>query len=408
MAHPNFGISEELLGIPHVRITSVSQTETEVHIDIEFTNGYSICPHCQCECDIIHEKKDKKTIRDLQILGRKCFLHFIHRRFRCPNCNKTFIERLDWVDPYEKFTKRFSKRLSKYGLVIDLRSLSKIEGVGYSSVERIIKKSNYLFLFPNKEDFPINAGIDEFSQKKGRGKFCTIITNNDLHKPFDILPSRDPAEIDKYFNSIPPEVREKVESYTMDMWGNFRTLVKEYFPNAKIIVDRFHVMKSLNKCIDKTRRRLQKLIAKDRSEKLKNLRWIILKNNEDLTEDEKNKLTFAFECSKGIKDMYEFKENVREIFEEKIPQEEAREKLRILINKAKEEITDRSIKSFIKTYNTHEEYILNYFDKRQSNGLVEGINNRIKLIKRIGFGMPNFYNFAGRILRTFLCNYSQI
>jgi transposase len=69
-----------------------------------------------------------------------------------------------------------------------------------------------------------------------------------------------------------------------------------------------------------------------------------------------------------------------------------------LIDKAKQEITDKLIKSLIKTYNTNEEYILNYFNQRQSNGLVEGINNKIKVIKRVAFGMPNFVNFAGRIL----------
>ena len=78
-------------------------------------------------------------------------------------------------------------------------------------------------------------------------------------------------------------------------------VIDKYFPNSKIIIDRFHVTKCLTKCIDKTRRRLQKLISKERSEKLKNLRWIILKNNEDLIKEEKEKLEFAFECSKGIK-----------------------------------------------------------------------------------------------------------
>ena len=78
-----------------------------------------------------------------------------------------------------------------------------------------------------------------------------------------------------------------------------------------------------------------------------------------------------------------------------------------LVDKAKE-INDKSIKSFIKTYNTFEEYILNYFLKRKSNGLVEGIINKIKVIKRMAYGMPNFVNFSGRILRAFECNYSRI
>lgn len=407
MTTTNSKILDQILAIPDTKIIKVEQNETEIHFYLEFINESTTCPNCGAECDIVHEKKETKTIRDMQVVGKKCFLHFIHRRFKCNKCNKTFMERLNWIEPYERLTKRYAKWLSNYGLKIDVKNLSKTEDVGYSTVERIVKKNNYAYLFPDKKGFPVNAGIDEFSQRKGRGNFCVLITNNDAKRPYDILPSRDELELKHYFDSIPKGVRNNVNSFTMDMWKIFIKLVEKYFPNANIVVDRFHVMKCLNKCIDKSRRRLQKLIAKDRSEKLKNLRWIILKNNEDLTQEEKESLKFAFECSRGIKEMYELKENIRAVFEKKISKEKARKKMDMLMKRAKE-INDKSIKSFIKTYNMFEEYILNYFDERKSNGLVEGINNKIKVIKRIAYGMSNFTNFAGRILGNFGCNYSPI
>jgi len=391
---------EQILNISNIKIIKFEQTETEIHIYIEFTNGSASCPNCGAKSLIIHQHTDEKIIRDLAIVGKKCFLHFIHRRFRCDKCNKTFMEKLNWVDPYEKNTQRYSDWLSSYGLKVDLKNLSKLETIGYSTVERIVKKYNHKYLFPDKKDFPINAGIDEFAQRKGRGNFCVLITNNDEKKPFDIISSRDEKELENYFKLIPQEIREKNLTFTVDMWRLYHKLIKKYFPNTEIIVDRFHVAKCLNKCIDKTRRRLQKLISKERSEKLKDLRWIILKNNKDLTTQEKEKLKFAFECSNGIKEMYELKENTRAIFEEKIDKEDARIKLRKLLDQAKN-IKDKSIKSFIKTYNSFEEHILNYFIQRKSNGLVEGINNKIKLIKRIAYGMPNFINFSSKILATF-------
>ena len=407
MKTTNFEILDQILAIPNTKITDVKQNETEIHIYLEFTNEATTCPNCGAECDMVHKKKDTKIIRDIQVLGKKCFLHFIHRRFKCSKCNKTFIERLKWIDPYERITQRYAKWLSDYGLKIDVKNLSNLEKIGYSTVERIIKNSTHTFLFPDKNDFPLHAGIDEFAQKKGRGNFCVLIANNDTNKPYDILPSRDEAEIGRYFSSIPQEVRENVKSFTVDMWKIFIKHIKKYFPNAEITVDRFHVTKCLHKCIDKTRRRLQKIIAKDRSEKLKGLRWIILKNKKDLTNEEKEKLQFAFECSKGIKEMYKLKENIRATFEKNISKEKARKELRKLITKAKG-INDKSITSFIKTYNTFEEYILNYFNHRKSNGFVEGMINKIKVIKRNAYGMPNFFNFSGRILMTFNCNYSQI
>ena len=407
MTISNFLVLEQILGIPNVKITNFKQNEKEIHLYLEFTNDYAVCNVCGEKCNTMHASKDEKVIRDIQILGKKCYLHFTHRRFYCSKCNKTFMERLSWLDSYGRITQRYADWLEKYGLITDVKNLSTVEQIGYSTVERIVKNKNHTYLFPNKENFPVNAGIDEFAQRKGRGNFCVLITNNDEHKPFDILPSRDEKDLEHYFDSIPKEARENVQSFTMDMWKVYITLIKKHFPNAIIIVDRFHVMKCLNKCIDKTRRRLQKLIAKDRSEKLKDLRWIILKNNKNLTPEEKEKLQFAFECSTGIKEMYELKEAIRAVFEKNISKERARKQLRTLVDKAKE-INDKSIKSFIKTYNTFEEYILNYFLKRKSNGLVEGIINKIKVIKRMAYGMPNFVNFSGRILRAFECNYSRI
>lgn len=407
MDNTNFTILEQILGIPNTKIIKITQTETEIRIYLECTNESAICPICKCECDLIHEQKEKKEVRDCAVFGKRCLMHITHRRFKCSNCNKTFMERLDWIDSYGRYTQRYAKWLADYGIELDIKNLSNIEGIGYSTVERIVKNHSHSYLFPDKNNFPVNAGIDEFAQKKGRGNFCVLIANNDTKKPFDILPSRDEEELGRYFCSIPQETRDNTKSFTLDMWKIFIKLVKKYFPNAKIIVDRFHVMKCLLKCIDKTRRRLQKIIAKDRSEKLKGLRWIVLKNKKDLTPEEKEKLHFAFECSKGIKEMYELKENIRAVFEKNTSKEKARKELRELVNKAKE-INDKSIKSFIKTYNTFEDYILNYFDKRQSNGLLEGINNKIKLIKRVAYGMPNFINFSARILWTFNCNYSPI
>ena len=100
------------------------------------------------------------------------------------------MERLDWIDQYGRYTQRYAKWLSDYGIELDVKNLSKLEDLGYSTVERIIKKNAHAFLFPDKNSFPINMGLDEFAQKKGRGNFCVLIANNDTNKPYDILPSR--------------------------------------------------------------------------------------------------------------------------------------------------------------------------------------------------------------------------
>ena len=399
-------IFEQILGFPNIKVKDIKINEKEITFEIECSNKYAGCPTCNKPCESIHEVSIKK-IRDRHLLDKRCWIILHHRRFKCNNCNNSFMERLSWLDSYGKYTTRYAEWISKLGKEIDVKNISQIEKVGYKTVERIVKNGNFELLFPDRNRFPIHAGIDEFALRKGRGNFCVVINDNEQNKPYDILPSRENSTLISYFESIPKKVRDKIKSFTIDMWKAGISLIREFFSNCKIIIDRFHVMKCLNKCIDKTRRRLQKLINKEDSKQLKNLRWIILKNGDELTEEERQKLSFAFERSKPLEQIYHLKEKVRAIFEKKIPKEKARQKLRKLIDKANEEIPHRAIKSFIKTYNTYEDYILNYFEQRRSNGSLEGIINKIKLIKRKAFGMTNFYNFSGRVFQAFNCNYSR-
>ena len=92
MDTPNFTILEQILGIPNTKITKIRQSETEIHIHLECTNQSAVCPICNCECDTVHEQKEKREIRDCSVFGKKCFLHFIHRRFKCSKCIKSFIK----------------------------------------------------------------------------------------------------------------------------------------------------------------------------------------------------------------------------------------------------------------------------------------------------------------------------
>lgn len=390
---------EKLLGFPDIHILNVTFAEKEVLFELECTNKNATCPNCGALCESIHEVSIRK-IRDRHMSDKRCWILLHHRRFKCNKCQETFMERLPWIDHYGQYTLRYAEWIQKLGKEIDVKSVSELEEVGYKTVERIVNHHNHQHLFPDKESFPEEIGIDEFSRRKGR-KFAVVINDNKKHKPYDILPSKEKETLETYFKSIPEKIRNNVKSCTIDIWKTAIPLIQKYFSNAEIIIDLFHTIKCLNKCIDKTRRRLQNLINKEDGKKLKNLRWIILKNKEDITDEEKQKLSFAFELSKPLEQLYTFKEKVRAIFKKKISKANARVLLKKLVDKARKEIPHKAVLSFIKTYNTYEEEILNYFHERKSNGILEGINNKIKLIKRMAFGMTNFYHLSGRILSAF-------
>lgn len=183
----------------------------------------------------------------------------------------------------------------------------------------------------------------------------------------------------------PFEVRSSVQEVSVDMWGGFPKVVQSVFPNAQIVFDRFHVMKPVNEELNKVRKQVKMAVQGSK--------FLLLKNGVDLIESERVKLEVILRHSKRLKLAYELKEEFREIFENCQTVEEGREQFIKWLQKARSIYCD-----VITTIRNHLDGICNYFLSRTTSGVMEGINNRIKLIKRQAYGFVNFDNFRARLL----------
>jgi transposase len=184
------------------------------------------------------------------------------------------------------------------------------------------------------------------------------------------------------------EVREQVEEVSVDMWGGFPKVVKKVFPNAVVVIDRFHVIKAVNTELNRIRRQARIL---DRGSK-----FILLKNGKDLTPEETKRLASLLKRSKRLAKAYQWKEEFRAIYEQSLTVEEGKRQIQEWLNKAQAVYSEA-----IKTIRNHLDGISNYFRNRTTSGAMEGINNRIKLIKRQAYGFANFNNFRERLLACF-------
>ncbi|NEO88247.1 MAG: transposase [Spirulina sp. SIO3F2] len=171
------------------------------------------------------------------------------------------------------------------------------------------------------------------------------------------------------------------------MWGGFPSVIKEVFPNAKIVTDRFHVMKAVNNNLDKLRKQLKSRI------KTKGEKWLLLKNKKDLGNEELKQLEILLKKSNRLRRAYEFKEDFREIYEQTQDYDVGKDKFKNWLHEAQTIYDDA-----VKTIRNHLDTICNYFLSRTSNGVMEGINNRLKPIKRQAYGFMNFDNMRRRFL----------
>lgn len=230
--------------------------------------------------------------------------------------------------------------------------------------------------------------IDEISLRKGHQDFVTVVSDIEQGCLIEVIDSHQQGEIIEVLMEQPFEVRQAVAEVSVDMWGGFPKVVQAVFQNAVLVIDRFHVMKAVNQDLNKLRRQLG---ITDRGSK-----FLLLRNGSDLNTEQELKLTLVLERSPCLKIAYEMKEEFRQIYETSRTVKSGRNRFEHWLKSAQLFYTDAA-----STIRNHLDGICNYFLSRTSSGVMEGINNRIKLIKRQGYGFSNFDNFRARLLACF-------
>ncbi|MEP6521551.1 ISL3 family transposase [Microcoleus vaginatus DQ-U2] len=224
--------------------------------------------------------------------------------------------------------------------------------------------------------------------RQGKGSFVTVVSDIEGGNLIEMIDSHRQQDIVEVLMRQPLKVREQVEEVSVDMWGGFPKVREQVFPNAKLVSDRFHVMKAVNKDLNKLRRGIG---ITDRGSK-----YLLLSNRINLEQAQTEKLEINLKKSECLRIAYEMKEEFREIYETNMTVTVAQTEFKDWLNYAKIFFQESA-----STIVNHFEGICNYFLNRTTSGVMEGINNRIKLIMRQGYGFSNFDNFRERVLACF-------
>lgn len=246
-------------------------------------------------------------------------------------------------------------------------------------------------------------GLDEIALRKGQGDYIVVLVDLDKNELVDLVESRKHTDIKAVLNSWGDEVLSQITEVSIDLSGNYRGLVNKVLPNAEIVADRFHVMKLVNEELNRARNAEKKVVeALEDDEKkaalkavLKDSKYAVLKPEEHLTEKQKMKLEEVKQTFPKLAEMHHQKEAFRSIFEEERDWTDGVFRMLEWLKNAQHTFRDSAA-----TIGRWFGEISNYFESRTTSGAVEGINNRLKLIKRSGYGFRNFTNFR---LRCLIC-----
>jgi len=239
------------------------------------------------------------------------------------------------------------------------------------------------------------VGIDEISLKKGHKSYVTIITGlvGDNLLILGVLEGREKIPLKAFLKKIPAKIRKNVETVCVDLYEGFLNAAKEVFPSTtKITADRFHVAKLYRGSFDKLRKKEMKRLGKTLSDEdyksLKGVMWTLRRNKEALSLENKQQLDFLFSHSPKLKEAYALMNELTDIFNKDINRFHGKHEINGWIGKVqRSKVT--CFDTFIKTMKKFKHEIANYFVDKRSSGFVEGLNNKIKVIKRRCYGILN-------------------
>jgi transposase len=239
----------------------------------------------------------------LPICDKEVILKVNRRRFKCINCPKPFSESLDLVDKKKSFTHRYAETITKQVIHSDINNVAENNKLAGDEVLSMVESVAEKTLPINVENLT-RLGIDEISLAKCQGKFIVVLVDLDTHKLIGLVAERKRSEIEKVMRQWEEKVLSQIKELSMDMTGNYKSLVKKLCPNADAIVDRFHVTKMLHKELNQARiaqkKAAESLKIKEGAKlfnSLKGSKYTLLKAEDNLSNKQKQKLKHVKEAS---------------------------------------------------------------------------------------------------------------
>jgi len=380
-----------ILNIEELRVLKVNEADNDYHISAETASPPSYCPHCGCVANLQGYGGKEQLFMDTPSHGKRVGIHLHRKRYRCKECARTFLEPLKFMDESRSMTSRLVGYIEKHSLKRTFTSLSEEIGLDEKTIRNVFK--DYSRQLEKHINFatPKWLGIDEAHLLHS---YRCVICNVKERTIVEILKNRNKPTVIDYLKQLPN--KNNVEIVCMDMWATYRDSAKLVLPHAKIVIDKFHVVKGANIALEKIRKAIRLTLTDAQRKTLMHDRFTLLRRKSKLKPFQLLKLESWTLNFPELGLAHGLKEEFFDIFDTSKDRYEA-------LNRYQEWKGQMppSMKPYFAELNTSmknwEQEIFNYFDlpsKRATNAYTETLNGLIKIMNRNGRG----YSFD--VLRT--------
>ena len=375
-------IARKTLDLKNHKIDKIKETaEGVIEIYISHKKRRLLpCENHEGKYKVVDQLPERRW-QHVSLWGREVVIIYSPCRVMCHG--KLIVEDIPWSRGKIRITAPLIAHIGILAELLPWKQVAELFHVHWNTVKNAVKQIVDYGLEHREIGDVIYFGIDEISRKKGQ----VYLTNVYDLKEKRLLWSgkgRDKTTINKFYNQVGYKLNASVTAICCDMWQPYIDNLKIYFPDATIVFDKFHIVSHLNKAVDEVRREEAKELKKTEPDLLKGTRYIWLKNPWNLTDKQKVKLSTLEKLNLKINRAYLLKENFQYVWEYKYPGW-AKKFLKQWFWMATHSRL-KPLRDFAWMVRRHEEGILNYFKVPISNGIVEGLNNKAKVISHRAYG----------------------
>lgn len=358
-----------------------------------------LCSGCGLPVDKVHDTTLRR-VRDLPIFDAVAVLELPRCRLACPRCGPK-LERLSWLAPHARVTRRLAQSVARLCKVMSVAHVAEYFRLGWDAVKALDKASLHEELGePELDDLDVIA-MDEFALHRGH-RYATVVFDPRRKRVLWVGQGRDRACIREFFTALGPERKQGLRAVVMDMNGAFEQEGRTQCPHVEIVFDLFHVVAKYGReVIDRVRVDEANRLRNDKPARkvIKGSRWLLLRNRENLRDQDRVRLVELLTANKALMKVYLLRDDLKHLWDFK----SRWHALRFWKSWYSSAVRSRvpALVAFAKKLKGYLDGILAHCRWPFHTSLIEGINNRIKVTKRMAYGFRDQEYFFLKIRAAF-------
>ena len=385
------------LHLSGVRVTGVLVDSVErLEVEVESAREWSRCRHCGFRCYKVWDRRPKR-VRDLGVSGRRTTLVWRRRRFECGNCGERHLEDHDQFEA--GLTRRFARRLVADARVMSIRAVGRHHGVGWHRIMGLVRAHSER-VAQRRRARPCRVLLVDETSIRRRHRYVTVVACGDSGKVLAMIPGRTKASLARFFRDQGAWWCRQVEIVVSDGSRPYQAAIAQYLPDARHVLDRFHVVRWFTQGLTLVRREIQRRDPHRRpptfEPDLFRARFTLLRRADHLSDAHQAHLDRLFDAHPRLRTAWDALQELYQLYEADDPDQANQALGRFADLYATGQIPEYH--QVVDTIIAWGEQILAYHTTRRrvSNGPIEGINNLLQVLRRVAHGFTNPNNYAAR------------